>query len=185
MIIIMKKDKSQEIIDRYLELTAYCDTQWKKACRSNPECFKCKKGCSTCCELQSINLIEAYRCAVYLKSHPIRKINSDGRCVFCINDTCAVYEVRPLICRTHGLLLKSKEFAHAISPSCPFNFETAEYDLLDPACILDSDLITGNLVRLNLALCIALNEESLGGKRFQLGDIARGKFPGVLKPLLK
>ena len=174
-----------DVINKYNELRAYCDGFWDNAVKLHPDQFKCRKGCSICCELQSVNLLEAYNCCVHLLNNRSTGKNTDGRCVFIFDDSCRIYEARPLICRTHGLLLKSPEFTNEIAPSCPFNFETLDFENASRSCVLDIDRITGNLVRLNLAFCITAGDQSLAGNRFSLEDLAEGAVPEILVPLLE
>jgi uncharacterized protein len=174
-----------DILDRYNRLRAYCDAFWSGVFSKFPleECA-CSAGCSTCCELSSVNFLEAFTIATYCaetsftfsqkstieQERPAR----GGPCPFLGNDRCRIYPARPVICRTHGLLLKSDEFSNRISASCPYNFTGVDYPRIDPALALDTDAITDNLARLNAAFCILKGDVARAHERVALRDLAGG-----------
>lgn len=59
--------------------------------------------------------------------------------------TCAVYEHRPVVCRTHGHLLVTEEGG---VDHCPLNFETLEEIDADDAFRLED--LHGTLLRVNM-----------------------------------
>lgn len=146
----------QKIVHGYRKLCGYCDLVWNKVKQSFPEEICCRKGCSACCELQSVNQLEAHLIRTHLQSLSLKVNNiypNENRCPFLLEHSCSIYEARPLICRTHGLVLNSRESSLPL-PSCPDNFKTFSIPELPGDCILDTDIVTGNLMRLNLAFCI-------------------------------
>lgn len=77
----------------------------------------CKKGCSHCCrmnvqitpyEAERITSFSGERAATITQSihHDIATFNGHD-CPFLVNSICAVYEVRPIVCRTHVAFGKS------------------------------------------------------------------------------
>ena len=172
--------KHQEIIDRYNKLRDYCDAFWKQVFGKFPTAFACGPGCSTCCELQSVNFLEAFVIAGYRTDNNVAPIrfprpegtcHCEGTCPFLADGRCRIYPVRPLICRTHGLLLKSKDFKDRIAVSCPFNFAS-----IDHADALDVDTVTAGLAKLNAAFCLLLGDIKKASERIALGDLAHGKI---------
>ena len=137
--------------------------------------MQCRSGCSSCCyvdlsifegEAQIIidwaaNLPENQKTNVLnaLQSQEgVWKKNTLGKknkpCPFLINNTCSVYEVRPIICRTQGMPLQYKisDVKNQVQLAvdvCPLNFST-ENTLPDRAQWLDLD-------RLNSLQSIAEN----------------------------
>ena len=185
----------QDILDRYTKLCAYCDAFWQSVFKRFPpqECA-CAAGCSTCCELSSVNYLEAFAIADHCARNPgglsacpseaSPALPAAGPCPFLTDDRCRIYPVRPLICRTHGLLLKSDGFTDHIVASCPFNFTTLDFSRIDPALALDTDAITTNLARLNTAFCMMLGDVAQTQERIALRDLASGTIgPARFTPL--
>lgn len=94
-------DQLDERLDKYREL--------------HKDFIHCKIGCSNCCKkgdypLSTIEL--EYLMQGYIKLNEemkkivqenIKKMKEGQVCPFLINNTCAVYPYRPIICRVHGL----------------------------------------------------------------------------------
>jgi uncharacterized protein len=171
---------TEQVIEKYEELCRFCDTAWQNAIHAEPEQFSCGKGCDMCCELQSVTALEAF----YIYRHFINSNNERGRpgpqCPFITNHECSIYAARPIICRTHGMLLFSKDFTPHICQSCPDNFTDRDLEKADKACILDIDRITSNLLRLNVAFCMVIGAQNLAGVRLKLSDIKNGILPEIL-----
>ncbi|MGA2507756.1 MAG: YkgJ family cysteine cluster protein [Chitinispirillaceae bacterium] len=167
-----------EIIDRYKNICSYCDAFWIRVFKKFSTRFACSPGCSTCCELQSVNFLEAYVIAGYVSDHLRQSVcpPSDGRCPFLADDRCRTYRVRPLICRTHGLLLRSKDFTDRIAVSCPFNFTDIDHATIDDAYVLDVDTVTTGLAKLNAAFCMLIGDVKKAKERIALSDLASGKI---------
>jgi Fe-S-cluster containining protein len=167
----------QEITGRYKKLCNYCETFWKRVFEKFPAEFSCAPGCSTCCEMQSVNLLEAFviadHCSLGISSAPPRP---DSACPFLADNRCRIYTARPIICRTHGLLLKSKEFRDRIAVSCPFNFTTIDLATINDADALDVDTVTAGLAKLNAAFCMLLGDIKKVSERITLRDLASGKI---------
>lgn len=173
--------KLQEIIDRYKTLCNYCDTFWDRVFKTFPRAFACAPGCSTCCELPSVNYLEAYIivCATRNNKKKDAAVCKTGPCPFLDNDCCSIYTSRPLICRTHGLPLKSEEYSYSLTVSCPFNFTDIDPGTIDPSLVLEIDMVSDNLARLNAAFCL-VREGSVkkAGERILMQDLASGKITG-------
>lgn len=83
----------------------------------SPAQMQCRVGCSRCCHQRfGVFEVEAHRLRTALarlsRSDPalrerVRRQADDpaamDRCALLVDDRCAVYDERPLICRTHGL----------------------------------------------------------------------------------
>ncbi len=162
------------VLANYRKLCDYCDQFWMKVISAYPDDFTCRKGCGICCELQSVNQLEAHCIRAFLQSQPASndKCSGSDRCPFLSDENCTIYSARPLICRTHGLVLKSDEFTHP-TVSCPYNFNnTHPFDLPDEL-ILDIDKITENLTRLNLAFCICTGKKTESDVRVKMADLRK------------
>ncbi len=67
-------------------------------------------------------------------------------CAFLSEESCSIYEARPLICRTQGLALKFKEEMSEFLDICPLNEEMLE--VISQKEILNLDLLNMILVQL-------------------------------------
>ncbi len=174
---------SQEILDRYSKLTAWCDAFWQRVVARFPDQFACATGCGICCTLSSVNQIEAAVIAGHCAAHPealrspLPDPANDEWCPFLTDDTCRIYAARPLICRTHGLLLRSSDFTDRIAASCPFNFATVEFEDVGEEFALDAEKISLNLARLNAAWCMVkgMGKGKDATERVRLKELAEGK----------
>jgi hypothetical protein len=163
----------ENILRRYKDLCDFCDRFWNRVHEKYPDAFACAPGCGTCCELSSVNYLEAY----IIAGLPAKKPESGAtdKCPYLDNDRCSIYASRPLICRTHGLPMKSREYSYALTLSCPFNFTRVDLDAVDPSFVLETDTVSNNLARLNAAFCM-VNGSSVAkaGERIKLRDLADG-----------
>jgi hypothetical protein len=76
----------------------------------------CRRGCSACCEVElTVSPLEAERVDAALAALPVAALaavrarvdDPPGRCVMLGPEgACAVYEARPLVCRSQGLALR-------------------------------------------------------------------------------
>lgn len=172
-----------DIINQYKRLSLFCENFWNTVYKSHSKEIACHAGCGICCELQSVNILEAY--CIY------RQIVSDNRfvsdqpnekCVFLKNNLCQIYSVRPIICRTHGLPIRSTEFTTEFSITCPYNFYDKDTEI-SPECILDMDRITENSIRLNYAFCLLHGIKERASERIFLTDIAVSNLDKQLQPI--
>jgi len=196
------------VTDNYRKLCAYCDALWNRVREAYPNEIACRKGCGICCELQSVNQIEAYAIRSYIVNN--KNLSDDacvdddvidddivddivdandmsvdtdntGSCPFLRRRSCSIYPARPIICRTHGLVLRSSEFPLSRqAASCPYNFPSFRPDDFPPELAVDADAVTKNLVNLNLAFCMASGIDAGGAesgeRRVLLRDLAEKLF---------
>lgn len=87
-----------------------------------------------------------------------------------------IYAARPVICRTHGLAI-SIDKGRTVRPTCALNFMKLDVRELPKPHVFDSAAITDNLMRLNLAFCMAIGHAALASKRFTMEQILNGALP--------
>lgn len=127
------------------------------------EYLKCGAGCSACCQhdlsvfpveaawvrMATDRLPDEVQARIRAQAKTLAN-QEDGPCPFLVDDKCAIYESRPLICMTQGLpLMFEAEDGESEVDFCPLNFDTREgiESLTEDALVpLDS---------LNLKLAIA------------------------------
>jgi uncharacterized protein len=167
------------ILDNYDRLRAYCDCFFSAISSLYAADMQCKKGCGACCELHSVCALEAHVI--------VRNIVAAGRlrqslprrkdvCVMLRGNQCAIYASRPVICRTHGLVISIDKGKTACS-SCELNFTARDVRSLPRGRVFDSAAVTDNLMRLNLAFCIAAGSRTLASKRFTMDRVLNGALP--------
>lgn len=166
----------ENVVEKYNELGMYCENFWQRVLKKFAKDIACHAGCGICCELQSVNLLEAYSItrSLPLDYTPPESVQN-SKCVFLSNDVCTIYTSRPLICRTHGLIIKSIEFTNDYSITCPYNFSECDVEISSEV-ILDIDRITENMMKLNYAFCMITDLLHLASDRIDLADIANRKF---------
>jgi Fe-S-cluster containining protein len=175
----------QDILDRYSRLTDYCDSFWKRVVDRFPDQFACAPGCGTCCTLTSVNKLEAAIITDHCdrdtgaRQKPPPHPTGEEWCPFLTDDRCRIYAARPLICRTHGLLLRSTEFTERIAASCPYNFVTVDFNAVGDEFALDVEKISLNLARLNAAWCMVTGMGKDAGERVRMAELAKEKVEGM------
>ena len=151
-----------------------------KIYQKHSDSMKCKEGCSKCCFTDiSVFEVEAQRVRDWFlelapesqthlkdlwKTEPVL-----GACSFLYNDSCSIYEARPVICRTQGAPLFVQ--ADNVLDYCPLNFERA-----DPP---KEDWL--NLDRLNTLLSFAAKTSGLD-KRIKLKKL-KSELKNPIKPI--
>lgn len=118
-------------------LRARVDEHFDAALRRSPGAMRCRAGCDQCCHVRlSVFQIEAARISRALSElarfdpdlrSQIRRQADDPEhgqsCPMLVDGTCAIYEDRPLICRSHGLPVATEDEAGNVEISgCPLNF---------------------------------------------------------------
>lgn len=117
------------------------DDHFEAAMSRSPEAMECHSGCSRCCHQRfGVFEVEAHRVRAALlrlsRNDPalrerVREQADDPavahHCALLVDDRCAVYEERPLICRTHGLPTRVvDEHGTPSQQGCPLNFTATE-----------------------------------------------------------
>lgn len=136
----------------------------------------CRAGCSQCCHAKfGVFEVEAQPIRVALaeleqtdpgKRQRIAKQARDQtlpHCALLVDNQCAVYAQRPLICRSQGLPLVVERAGKAQVDHCPLNF-ASEPPHRHSLMVLDN---------LNKPLAVLAQLDNSGGERVALADLAR------------
>jgi hypothetical protein len=147
------------VLARYRELAAKVDAFFARAHARHAGDMRCRAGCFDCCLTEpTLTGVEAafVRATVpadvraRLASRPRRP----GRCVAL--DThdgddgdgrCAIYEARPLVCRSHGVPIRMGPDVLA----CHLNFTARGPAAADADCILDQTTLSTVLATVDAA----------------------------------
>jgi uncharacterized protein len=161
-----KASKTTSPLAAYRALLAKLDSHAKRLLARYRANIVCSEGCAGCCSLSSVFAVEAHamvlaagrmhpkeRWALFERAASLREraaLKTDpggeaGRCLFLLDDRCLVYEVRPVICRTHGypLLVEGRV------DYCPKNFTTLR--TIESSFILDLNAVNTALAGINIA----------------------------------
>jgi uncharacterized protein len=151
----------------------------------------CRAGCSGCCQHHlSVFPVEARRIATALAELPtglrtriaqqaveINESEARGEPVACpllVDNRCAIYAARPLICRTQGLplLFEVEDGAQEVD-FCPLNFTTPEaQNDLDEEHLVPLDEVNTRLALANLQHCREAGiPDQDSGQRQRMSDI--------------
>jgi hypothetical protein len=162
------------LITQYQKLCQYCDEVFAATIVAFRSHMRCIRGCAACCILETVAPLEAYIIDSYLHTSPPHAIpvvpdsadKPEDQCIFLHHNECAIYPVRPIICRTHGLpiIYPDREGIGV----CPLNFTDVDLTSIDKRFLFDAETITENLMRLNLAFCIMTQKKDSAGDRIPL-----------------
>jgi len=168
------KRQLSELLQNYDQLARYCDAIFQSIINKYPQKMLCKKGCFKCCTIESISQVEAHVIRLQMAEETVAFQNDDMFfCPFLVNGTCSIYKARPIICRTHGLLLYDKE-RKTIEQSCDLNFTDTDLSTFKPELALDNLTITENLMRLNLAYALINKKDFNTIPRIAMQDLIAG-----------
>ncbi|MCM2282213.1 MAG: YkgJ family cysteine cluster protein [Bdellovibrionaceae bacterium] len=147
---------------QYEEFLAKVDAKFAEIHARHAEKMKCAAGCHGCCVPNlTVFRIEKENIARHIRSVPgLDKRLSDlhtqnphqgSRCRFLdASGQCAIYEVRPLVCRSHGVPLFAKGDAGSILDVCPLNFsEVANLAELPGTDFINLELVNSILATIN------------------------------------
>lgn len=111
------------------------DEHFAAARAREPDAFACRLGCASCCRPgRSVFALEAESIAralaVLETSEPTLRARIGAQaddpnhpsCALLVDGRCAVYEQRPLVCRSHGLAIAREENGASVVEHCELNY---------------------------------------------------------------
>ncbi len=127
----MNQTPYSDLLVNYRALVKKIDDHILHLEKSYPDDIACKKGCDDCCKSLTLFPVEAFclsfafvKASKSSQDQVIQKIeNQDGTCPLLINNSCALYQARPIICRTHGYPITMKKDTKIQIDFCPKNFK--------------------------------------------------------------
>lgn len=167
-----KGERIDEVFLKYNVLRDRCDTFFERTRRVYKSDIQCGQGCCSCCTLRSVTFLEAAVIEEYLVDCDVDyRPGNEHFCIFLADGLCTIYPVRPIICRTHGLILYNPE-EDDLRRSCMLNFTDTDLSHFDKNHALNTLKVTENLTRLNLLYCMLSEETGLEEGRISLTDLA-------------
>jgi hypothetical protein len=158
----MRMDGKLDIMQNYRNFVDKVDDLCRAIEKEYVENIACRRGCDGCCRHISLFPVEAVNLAQALQRLPesvamhirekARAASPDGPCPLLEDGACSLYSSRPIICRTHGLPILTKESGKPALDFCPKNFRGVES--LPGRAVIDLDLLNTSLAAIN-ALFVA------------------------------
>ncbi len=139
----MDNSQIKDLLKNYTALIARVDDHILNIEQKYPDHIACKKGCDSCCRFLNLFPVEAFALADAFTRIPINKQikivknikksikkplaksieKMDVTCPLLINNSCAMYINRPVICRTHGYPIFMEKKEESYIDFCPKNFK--------------------------------------------------------------
>ncbi len=128
----MHQNPAFDILANYHALVKRIDLHIQQLEKKYPEDIVCKKGCDDCCKNLTLFPVEAFCLSTAFinltnasQDKIIKKINTQNNtCPLLIKGACALYLVRPIICRTHGYPITMEKEERIQIDFCPKNFKS-------------------------------------------------------------
>ncbi len=171
-------------IKKYKRLIARVDEACSAIQARYADQVACRKGCAgNCCRIHlSIYAIEAIALAYALKKLPrdlarhIRRkaANTCGfgpcptPCPLLEDGACLMYASRLVICRTHGLPMRTEYRGRQSVGFCQKNFRTSK--TVPDDAVMDLDKLNAELIALNRALLVTYGGPLELRKRYKIGQ---------------
>ena len=145
-------------IAEYSQLLVKVEAKFDEISSRHPDKMSCSRGCSSCCQPgMSVSKVEQQSIQFFLGQHPeIQAVILAGehppdRCYFLSSHgDCQIYEVRPIICRSHGApVFRESQDGSRHRQICRLNFSGFNLDELDGVDFFNLDLLNTLLALIN------------------------------------
>lgn len=149
---------AREDFSEYLALVAKVDDKFAEILARQPQQFACRAACHSCCQPGlTISQVEAKRIAAFLQDNPqivarmaAQNPHAGSRCRWLDGQGhCAIYAVRPIVCRSHGAPIKFKQNAQLRRDVCSLNFKDTPLVAVDAMDFIDIDTLNTILSLIN------------------------------------
>ena len=167
-------------LENYKQLIARVDALCGGIAALLGEQITCSEGCSSCCTAISVFPVEAAAIREAMENLPeaqaemIRRHVSEHadeeRCPLLFHHRCLLYDVRPIICRTHGLPIVYTTDDQRSSDCCPLNL--TETESLPGSHVVDIDKLNTLLVAVN-SIYLSQTDSSESPERRTIAKIVK------------
>ena len=144
-------DNNQYYFDAYFDFISFVDERISGLEKIHSRNLACKKKCCSCCINTTVLPIEFFSILSRIIDSDKKPELTGEACALLKKSLCQIYSLRPLICRTHGLLLAYGRDEDPLAKDvtfCELNF-TKSIPELSADNVLDMDELNIELVRLN------------------------------------
>lgn len=166
--------------DLYRQLCDKVDAFFARVAARHPEALACHTGCYDCCDVRlTVTGVEAaavrsaWLALPQLRRDEVRATWREGASACAALDRqgrCAVYEGRPLVCRSHGVPVRMLDKRSLpVLEVCHRNFVAQGPEGADADCVLDQVTLSAMLLLVERQDAEACEREA--GTRFELADL--------------
>ncbi len=185
------RDAGQDPVTGYSDLLGEVDRLAARLSEHYKGHLVCRAGCVGCCQC-NISIFEVEAAAVKTALHSVgpasrrsilhqarkvREREARGEPVSCpllLDNRCAIYAARPVICRTQGLplLYQLEDGTHEVD-FCPLNFtDPGATEELEENHLVPLDRLNERLALVNIAYCRSQGRQiSESGTRTKMSDL--------------
>lgn len=164
----------------YRQLCDKVDAFFARVAARHPQDLECARGCYDCCDVRlTVTGVEAAAVrAAWLTLPPerrdeVRATWREGASACAALDRqgrCAVYEGRPLVCRSHGVPVRMLDKRSLpVLEVCHRNFTAQGPEQADADCVLDQSTLSAMLLLVDQKDAEDCEREA--GVRFELAEI--------------
>ncbi len=132
------------------------DAFFDRVAKRYPEDLACSAGCHDCCSAGlTVTPAEAAAIDALLAriapaertriAESARSADASGCAALNAEGRCSIYPVRPLVCRSHGVVVRlppREKGALPVLDTCPKNFRERELRSVDTDCVLDQQTLS-------------------------------------------
>lgn len=189
----------RELAATLVQLRRRVDAHFDAALARSPRAFQCGPGCETCCHVrigvftvEAVPIRDALAHLEQINPALRARVRSQAddtthadHCALLVDGRCTVYDVRPLICRSHGLPIAAAESGDPAAglhvDHCPLNFRG---EAPPRASILRLDAVNQPLSVLAMLWADddAASRSPTQPSRIDLADLARARDEGPRTP---
>ena len=165
-------------LDNYNQLVARVDALCAGITAAIGEQITCSAGCSSCCTAITVFPVEAAAIRNALEQMPEQQSDAirrhvaehaaDERCPLLFQHRCLLYEVRPIICRTHGLPIIYTTDGQRSSDCCPLNM--ADIESVSGLHVIDLDKLNTLLVAVN-SIYLSQTDSAESPERLAIAEV--------------
>jgi len=142
----------KKFFEKYRTIRDQIDTICSKLHTEHKAHTICKKGCSECCMNFNVFPVEFHSILSEIKTNESIKLSqSNEGCLFLVEHSCTIYEMRPSICRSHGLpiLNMDSEGENWELSFCQLNFTNVDEEYFTLENGFQQDVFNSELYLLN------------------------------------
>lgn len=153
----------QPTMSKYTTLVTELDQAIAANADLHRDRLQCRPGCSDCCRPFSVLAVEVARIETALAALAPATLagirdaaaRQSQACPFLVNDLCAIYQYRPLICRTQGLPIAYVDHQRETIEvsACPINFPEDEEFFFSEENLFFMDSFNERLTVINRDFC--------------------------------